>query len=477
MAADRQSLPPKLPLAIALPFAVPTIPLSALGLAVAVYLPNYFAAHLAVSMVTIGVVWMTVRLLDMPVDVILALFMDHTDTRLGRYRVWMVAGAPILMIALYKLFMAPVGFGPSYLFWWLIALALGVSIVGLAHQAWSATLAPQYDERSRLFGIINAVGVVGTLAAMAVLIGGPSFHLSDAASVRACGWFLIGVTPLCVLVAAAKAPEFVAPNLARHFAARDYLEVLLKPDLLRLFLAQLALSMGPNWMSAIYLFFFKDSRGYSGQEASILLAVFILAGIPGALLTAVLARRISKHRTLMVTTTAFSLGLFSIFILPKANLPLAIPFMAFEGMMSAGFGMMVQAMLADVGDEIRLTQGRQRMSLVYSVNTLATKIAGAASIGLTFPLLHVLGFNPLEGAVNTARAIHNLDIAFLAGPIVFVMAGGLCVLGWRLDARRHGEIRSQLEVRDAELEASDVLEAALETGGPAPRIGVRRVET
>jgi Na+/melibiose symporter-like transporter len=128
--------------------------------------------------------------------------------------------------------------------------------------------------------------------------------------------------------------------------------------------------------------------------------------------------------------------------------------MAFEGMMSSGFGMMIQAMLADVGDEIRLTQGRQRMSLVYSVNTLATKIAGAASIGLAFPLLQLLGFNGREGAVNTAQAIRNLDLAFLAGPIVFVMLGGACVIGWRLDSKRHDEIRTKLAVRDAELDAA-----------------------
>ena len=248
MKADRPSPSQRLPLAIALPFSAPTIPIAALGLAVTVYLPNYFAAHLAVSMVMIGLVWMSVRLLDLPVDVVLALFMDHTRTRYGRYRVWLVAGTPVLMLALYKLFMAPVGFGSSYLFWWLFALALGTSILSLAHQAWSATLAPQYNDRSRLFGIVNAVGVVGTLAAMVVLIGGPSFHLSDAASVQACGWFIIAVAPLCVLLAVVLAPEFVAPNLSRGFALRDYLEVLLKPDLLRLFLAQLALSLGPNWM-------------------------------------------------------------------------------------------------------------------------------------------------------------------------------------------------------------------------------------
>jgi GPH family glycoside/pentoside/hexuronide:cation symporter len=114
--------------------------------------------------------------------------------------------------------------------------------------------------------------------------------------------------------------------------------------------------------------------------------------------------------------------------------------------------MMVQAMLADVGDEIRLVQGKQRMSLVFAVNTLAQKIAAAGAIVLTFPLLQALGFNPAEGAVNTPAAIHNLDLAFLIGPIVFVMLGGACVIGWRLDAAQHGLIRAQLQARDDALE-------------------------
>jgi Na+/melibiose symporter-like transporter len=450
---DMASKTPGLPLRIALPFSAPSIPLTVLGVVIAVYLPNFFAGQLGVSMAMIGVVLMGVRLVDMPVDVILAALMDHTRSRFGRYRLWLVAGAPVLMAALYALFMAPPRFSAAYLFGWYFTLALGASICGLAHQAWTASLAPRYDDRSRLFGLINAVGVAGVLVAMSVLILGPSLGLRAGDSVRASGWFTILATPVCMLLAAAVAPETIAPNIERRPSFADYREVLLKPDLLRLFLAQLCLSLGPTWMSAIYLFFFEDSRGFSSQQSSILLAVYILAGIPGALLTAVVAQKFGKHRTLIGATTAYSLGLLSVFVVTHGNMVVGLPVMLFEGMMAAGFGMMVQAMLADVGDEIRLTQGRQRMSLVYSVNTLATKIAAAAAIGLTFPLLEALGFNPREGAVNTAAAIHNLDIAFIAGPILFVMLGGACVIGWRLDAARHGLIRAELDSRDAALEA------------------------
>ena len=301
--------------------------------------------------------------------------------------------------------------------------------------------------------MLTAVGVGGVMAVLAIAIGGAAFGRSDAQGVQAMGWFIIALIPLTVVLAAVRTPEHISTDLSTHsFALRDYWSVLTKPDLVRLFLAQMALTLGPGWMSAIYLFFFKDSRGFSTQQASILLAVYILAGVPGALMTAALARRIGKHHTLMATTTAFSLGIMTILIAPKGNVLAALPSMIWCGAMAAGFDLMIRAMLADVGDEVRLDQGKQRMSLLYAVNALATKIAAAFAIGLTFPLLARLGYTPADGAVNTPAAIGHLEAAFLIGPIIFVMLGGACLIGWRLDAKRHGEIRAKLEARDAALE-------------------------
>ncbi len=439
----------RLSLATILPFSAPSLPLSAVGIAVFVYLPNYFASHLAVSLTVIGTVWGLVRLLDIPVDVILAVFMDRTRTIIGRYRAWLTLGTPILMTALYRLFMAPVGFSGAYLLSWLVVFYLGTSIMNLAHSAWAAKVATHYHERSRLFGILNAVGVVGTMAAIAIVIFGKQLGLADAQDVPAMGWLAIILLPFAVGLAALMTPERVAPGTQRGFPLRDYWEVMCKPDLLRLFAAQLTLTLGPGWMSALYLFFFEKARGFTASQASILLAVYIFAQIPGSFASAALARRIGKHRALIVASTGFSLGLLSIFITPKADIWAALPSLFWSGLTAAGFDLMIRAMLADMGDEIRLKQGQERISLLYAVNGLAAKIAGAISIAVAYPLLAALGFNPHEGAVNTPAAINNLQWAFLLGPLVFVMLGGACVVGWRMNAERHGEVRAALEARDA----------------------------
>ncbi len=141
--------------------------------------------------------------------------------------------------------------------------------------------------------------------------------------------------------------------------------------------------------------------------------------------------------------------MLSILIVPRGNVAAAVGPMMWAGATSAGFGLMIQAMLADLGDEFRLEQGKERMSLLYALSGLAQKIAAAFSIGLTFPLLAQLGYKAAEGSVNTPAAIHNLTIAFIAGPIAFVMLAGACVIGWRLDATRHGEVRRALDAREA----------------------------
>ena len=90
---------------------------------------------------------------------------------------------------------------------------------------------------------------------------------------------------------------------------------------------------------------------------------------------------------------------------------------------------------------------------------MTSKIAGAFSIGLTFWVLDKVGYIAKEGATNTPVAIHNLELAYLIGPVIFVMLGGACMIGYKLNAERHGEIRRQLDERDALYDEAPIIES------------------
>ena len=452
---------PRLTLPAILVYALGAMPTWGLGLAIQVYLSPYFASHLGVPLTAIAAAFGIVRILDFFIDPVLGMIMDRTRTRLGRYRLWQIIGAPILMVAVYRLFMAPVGIGRTYLVGWLLVLYLGMSILDLSRSAWNSTLATQYHERSRLFGIAAAVGVMGGVAILLVPIAAARFLPAGASSVPLMGWFVLALTPLTIGLATTFTRERVSIDLhTDHFPLRDYWALVRRPALIRLFLAQVFVSLGPNWMSAMYFFFFTQSRGFTAAQASSLLLVYIFAGILGAPAAGYLARRIGKHRALMVTTTAFSLGLSTAMLFPRGNVLAVLPMMLWCGLMGSGFALMIGAMAADFGDEIRLDQGKQRISLIYAMISFANKVAGAISIILTYSALAAVGYRPAEGVVNTPAAIHGLEAIFLIGPIFFVMLGGACFIGWRLDARRHGEIRSRLEARDAQVAAAMMVGAA-----------------
>lgn len=450
-----------LSLAGVLSFASLSIPIAALQLAIAVHLPRYFATSIGVELVVVGLAFSLVRLIDIPIDAAMGVAMDRTRTRFGRYRVWMFLGAPVLMLGFYMLLSASEAVGLAYLVGWLLVMYLGYSCVYLAHLAWAGRLAPSYEQRSRIFGAVTGLGVLGAMGVLLIpVVASEMFGASEADGVRAMIWFIIGAVPVTAAIVLFSTRERIARDHGAHFRARDYLALLTRPNMLRLLAADFCVTLGPGWMAALYLYYFRDSRGFSIAEANLLLLIYIAAGFAGAPLTAWLANRISKHRALIVNTTVYSLGLIVLPFLPAGDFAIFAPLMFIVGGVAAGFTVMIRAIAGDIADELRLESGREWMGLVYAMTNATSKLAQAGAILFTFNFaLVAVGYNAKEGAANTPAAIQGLELAYILGPIVFVMVAGGCFLGYKLSADRHADIRRQLAERDALAEGGSIMEA------------------
>ena len=438
----------RLSLPALLAFSLPGLPIGALAVALGVYLPPFYAGHMGVGLQAVGLAFMAVRLIDMLVDPVLGVLMDRTHTRLGRYRVWLMLGAPVLTIAVYMLFLPPAGVGYIYLIGWLFVYYIGTSLITLSHASWASVIAANYHERSRVFGSIQVISIIGATVVLIV----PTILRSHTAGgdVHSMGWFVVLIAPLGVALATMATRERITRETqSEHFGLRDYWEMISRPDMRRIIIADFCLALGPGWMAAIYLFYFHSARGFTAAQSRYLLAIYIVAGVLGAGVLSWVATRLGKHRTLMIAAVCYSLGLICLAFLPKSLFVPAAAFMFLVGFLAAGFPLLDRAMVADVGDAVRLEQGKHRVGLLYAMITSVQKIATALSIGLTFVVLGAIGFNAKEGASNTPAAIHGLELVYLIGPVFFVMLGGACFIGYKLDHKRHGEIRAALDARDA----------------------------
>jgi Na+/melibiose symporter-like transporter len=217
-------------------------------------------------------------------------------------------------------------------------------------------------------------------------------------------------------------------------------------------------TLGPALTAPLYLFFFEQARGYTPAQANWLLMLYIGAGFVGPVFWARMAVRMTKHGTIMIGAVAYSIAQTILLLLPAAH-PLEMSVAMFAvGFIASGFPLVVRAMIADVTDEVRLDTGHDRTALLYSITTSVAKVGSTLSVGIAYSILPLFGFVAAAGTVNTPEAIWGLEACYLVPPVLCVMIGGLAMWGYKLDAKRHGEIRAALDAQALVARAEGAIE-------------------
>ena len=104
------------------------------------------------------------------------------------------------------------------------------------------------------------------------------------------------------------------------------------------------------------------------------------------------------------------------------------------------------AMQADLVDYDAWKFGRPRAGILFALWSMASKLALAASVGIAFPVLDLLGFDA-QAAVNTPQALLGLAVIYALVPVVIKVMTVALVWGHPLTERRHASIRRRLAQR------------------------------
>lgn len=387
------------------------------ALPIYVHVPKLYA-ELGLSLSSLGVLLLVLRLADAFVDPLLGRWSDRLATRFSA-----VAIACIALLAGMLALLNPAAASMASVSLWLwltvslILVYFGFSLATIAYSAWGAELPPDSAARTRLTASREAVGLLGVLVAAALPTMLASAGTNIGAGLARFSWVFVLVLALALfaLWRLREAKTAVGKSEALLAVLKDKRFVAL--------LAVFALNGIASAIPATLLLFFVDDVLRAKAWEPIFLVSYFLAGALAMPLWLMLAARLGK-------VAAWGVGM-------------VLAVLAFSWAASFGAGDRVAFLIvciasgvalgadlalppALLADAIEKANAREQMGSYFGIWTFATKANLALAAGLALPVVSAFDYRSGEPLSNVAA----LTLAYTVLPCVLKLAA--LVLLWKI---------------------------------------------
>ena len=424
--------------------SAPALPMYALMLPLAVFLPAYYAENLGIGMVAVGTLFALGRVFDVVTDPFAGVMMDRLQNVVER-KWWLAIGAVPIALAVVNLFFVSDDVTTGGLLFWLICLYVGWTLMSVALFSWAAETSHDYHERSRVMAAIQAANSLGTVLVLLLPVAvewlGAAGEVSEL-RVQTMGWLVLVALPVTIFIALRHGP----PSLTRAARADSRTSfwqgvriAAASSALRRLLAADFAIGLTLGIGTSTSVFFIEIVLGHPGRAGTVQLAS-LLAGLAFIPAWVAIAKRIEKHRALGVTAALSGLGgVFALWV-PAGNFALYFVGSVVLAMGIGGIQFLPRAIMADVLDHDRVESHQERAGLYYSFLTTTLKIGLGAGIAVAFYLADLAGFDP---SVARATGEGVQSIRYITGVASVVLALACLLAIWRFPLGREAQAALQ----------------------------------
>ncbi|MEQ9518773.1 MAG: MFS transporter [Parvibaculum sp.] len=447
-------------------FAGPAIPISALGLPLTVFIPQFFAGPMGLGLATVGTIFLIARFWDVITDPIMGAVSDQISTKWGKRRHWIVASVPILMLSVFMVFLPQENPSAYYLFGWMMVLYIGWTMITLSHMSWGAELDDDYNQRSRIQGFREGFVILGVPLVMMIPVIIESFsEASDPLpqQVAAMGIFVIVLLPLTVFLSVRTVPERARfrntqkpvreqfEGIFRQLSFRRIKAALvpLKSNnaLQRLVAADFFSGVSGASLGTLFLYevrYVWEAEAWAGR----FLLIYFIAGVAFVPVVLKVSYKIGKHRALIAAASFTVIFVPFTFIVPPGQPLIVAAMLVFLGINVGSTSILYRAIMADVGDLDEVETGQRRTGLFYSLLTFTQKTGAAIAVGVVFWTLDAIGFQ--ASGENTPEAVRGLALIFFGIPMACNLIVILLMWGFPIDFAKQQELRRIIDERQVE---------------------------
>ena len=423
----------------ALAISIPTIPLY-------LYLPTFYGVTLELGLAATGFALLMARVFDTITDPIVGIISDRFPIKRNYRKPWIAVGSIIAAIGLYQLLNPPNDAGIIYLICWSIILYLGWTFVAVPYLTWGAELSTDYNERTSITTSRETAGILGILTCGVIFTFSANLNFSEIDTIGIIGWATIGLGAISIPYMLKKVPDAGLVRLKKgKNTNRSFLRSVLQLTQNRLFVRLLAawfLNGIANGIPSVLFFLYLDKvLGVNETQRAVLILIYFSTAVAAMPAWLSLSKVFNKHRVwcyaMILAIGAFSLVPF----LPEGAFYLFSIICILTGVCLGADLSIPPSIQADVLDYDKLKTRSQRAGLLFSLWGMATKLALACSVGLAFPLLDWLGFEP-DMPDDSGRQALVFLYALL--PVGFKCITVLAIWNFPLNRKNHTIIKRRL---------------------------------
>jgi GPH family glycoside/pentoside/hexuronide:cation symporter len=427
----------------------------ALGTTSMLYMINLFLVyflvrHAGIPAAVAGTLLAITRFYDAVIDPGIGMLSDRTESRWGRRRPWLLAGAVLSPLAVIAVFNPPASLSGQYLYAYVLVAMLfyctAYSLFSIPFVALGTEMSDNYGERAsvmayRTFFVYSSGVVVASGApALVALLG------SDRAAYSQMSFAVAGVVGAAMLwVVFFTGRARITPRSTQTMDIGQWIRTVLSntPYMIILF-SKMALYLGTAFSGAVSLFFMTYVLQKGEGAFAIYGLVSNLVSIATVPLWGRLLRTVERRPAFIVLLVGNALGHLSwLLASPEEPMALFVARAIYVGSLGGGSVLISLAMLSDAIEYDRLRTGLRRAGAFvggFELMQTTSFVVGPLVVGFA---LSAAGLVPgqVDLGVQPESALVMIKIAYAIIPAVCGLVGIVLTFFYRLDARRLAEMR------------------------------------
>ncbi|WP_172191758.1 MFS transporter [Actinomyces faecalis] len=420
------------------------------------YLLAFYTDVALIAPVVAGNILLIARILDGVQDLAFGYVAERTNSRWGRFRPYVIFGAPVLSITMVLAFWMPFHGTSAKVVWagvTYVLLCFAYTVANMAYGSLAGVMTTDSGERvtlnwiraqgSTVAQLILNVGTPLLLVYFAGQAAGEKGYDSRSFIITMSLYALIALPMFLITGFTVRERITLTPEQKKVSFLDTVKAVVTNGQLMIVFLFLLLNLVGLFGRIGVMFFYCVNVLGSPVLMAPVMLA-FSIGNMVGQLVFPPFALKVGK-RTMIVTSLVLSaVFLMAIFVVGD-SMGMAVLYVLQFCYGASGFAAPVAlSMVPDAVDYYELKTGIRADGTSYAAVSLATKIASA--IGGAFTL-YIMGFFGYDGAAQqqTAQAINGINIAANLMPAAFALVAVIPLFFWKLSTRRMEEVSAELD--------------------------------